>query len=224
MATIGVYKITSPSGKVYIGQSVNIEQRWNDYNKPSYFKRCNQPKLKNSALKYGIKNHKFEILTSCSIEELNTYERYYQEVYNSVKEGLNCVYVDEVNGTYLHTEETKRKISEGNKGYKKWLGKKLTDEHKKKISDAKKGKPLIHSEQGKKNIRLASIRGVYQIDPETKEILGSFESIKDASELTGCSRTNIGKFCKGNIKPTIKKVGGYLWCYKEDYDIKYKSK
>lgn len=30
---IGIYKITSPSGKVYIGQSVNIERRFLDYKK-----------------------------------------------------------------------------------------------------------------------------------------------------------------------------------------------
>ena len=30
---IGIYKITSPSGKVYIGQSINIEERWYKYNK-----------------------------------------------------------------------------------------------------------------------------------------------------------------------------------------------
>ena len=28
---IGIYKIVSPSGKVYIGQSTNIERRWKEY-------------------------------------------------------------------------------------------------------------------------------------------------------------------------------------------------
>ena len=28
---IGIYKITSPSGKVYIGQSIDIERRWKKY-------------------------------------------------------------------------------------------------------------------------------------------------------------------------------------------------
>lgn len=31
MATIGVYKIESPTGKVYIGSSKDIESRWNQY-------------------------------------------------------------------------------------------------------------------------------------------------------------------------------------------------
>ncbi len=31
MKVVGIYKITSPSGKVYIGQSVDIEKRFKTY-------------------------------------------------------------------------------------------------------------------------------------------------------------------------------------------------
>ena len=34
----GIYKITSPSGKIYIGQSINIKSRWKYYEKL----RCNK--------------------------------------------------------------------------------------------------------------------------------------------------------------------------------------
>ena len=27
----GIYKITNPNGKVYIGQSIDIDKRWNKY-------------------------------------------------------------------------------------------------------------------------------------------------------------------------------------------------
>jgi hypothetical protein len=30
---IGIYKIINPKGKTYIGQSINIEKRWNGYKK-----------------------------------------------------------------------------------------------------------------------------------------------------------------------------------------------
>lgn len=219
---IGIYKITSPNNKVYIGQSVNIKQRFGDYRKPSYFKRNNQHKLRNSINKYGIEKHKFEVITECSIEELNILELYYQELYNSVKKGMNCVYVDESNGTFLHTEETKRKISEGNKGNKKWLGKKHSEHTKQLISNMKKGVKRNFSEEAKKNIILASSRPVYQIDFDSKKIINKFASIKEASLITNCSKTNISKLCSGSIKKSIKKVGGFLWCYIEDYDIKYK--
>ena len=38
-----------------------------------------------------------------------------------------------------HSEETKRKISNANKGNKNWLGKKHSEETKKKMSESKKG-------------------------------------------------------------------------------------
>ena len=62
---IGIYKITSPSNKVYIGQSVNIQKRFRDYKS---LKRSikQQPRLYNSFVKYGVNNHLFEILSECT--------------------------------------------------------------------------------------------------------------------------------------------------------------
>jgi group I intron endonuclease len=75
----GIYKITSPSGKIYIGQSVDIDKRWRKYQ----WKQCRgQIKLYNSFVKYGVENHTFEILEECSIEELNDKEEFYIKHYN----------------------------------------------------------------------------------------------------------------------------------------------
>jgi len=85
---IGIYKITSPTKRIYIGQSVNIEKRFIDYKKS--LKR-QQIRLYNSIKKYGYNNHKFEILCECSEKELNNLERYYQDLYSVLsKNGLNC--------------------------------------------------------------------------------------------------------------------------------------
>ena len=56
---IGIYKITSPSNKVYIGQSVNIKKRF-DYYIKMYPRVRQQVRLYKSFLKYGVKHHKFE--------------------------------------------------------------------------------------------------------------------------------------------------------------------
>ena len=84
---IGIYKITSPSGKIYIGQSIKIENRLRDYKNR---KGPKQPKLNNSFLKYGYEAHKIEIVCECLIEELNDRERYYQDLFDCIKSGLNC--------------------------------------------------------------------------------------------------------------------------------------
>ena len=58
----GIYKITSPSGKVYIGQSIDIERRFRHYKRMV----CkDQVKVYNSFLKYGVDAHIFEILELC---------------------------------------------------------------------------------------------------------------------------------------------------------------
>ena len=59
MNTIGIYKLTSPSGKVYIGQSWDIFKRFNKYKNLNCIR---QSKLYNSLKKYGFENHIREIL------------------------------------------------------------------------------------------------------------------------------------------------------------------
>jgi len=90
---IGIYKITSPTGRMYIGQSIEIRERW-----LSYFRLdlqvTKQPKLYRSFLKYGVKNHQFEIIEECPEEYLDELETWWKLYYNSVENGLNCSYWD----------------------------------------------------------------------------------------------------------------------------------
>lgn len=60
LKTYSIYRIVSPSNRVYIGQTNNLKRRLNDYKK---LKNCEGQKLLyKSFLKYGIKNHKIEVL------------------------------------------------------------------------------------------------------------------------------------------------------------------
>ena len=112
---IGIYKITSPSGKVYIGQSRNIKIRKWKYKKLY----CDsQVKLYRSLKKYGFDKHKFEVIHYCEIEELNELERYYQELYDCVDNGLNCFYTQTSEKPRIVSEETKRKMSIAFSGFK----------------------------------------------------------------------------------------------------------
>lgn len=84
----GVYKITSPSGRVYVGSSVNLKARY------SFYKRCPSKKQKllyRSITKYGFENHLFQIICLCKAEERLKMERYYGDLFNSIsdKGGLN---------------------------------------------------------------------------------------------------------------------------------------
>lgn len=82
---IGIYKITNNiNGRIYIGQSVNISQRWKDHRtKINSSYEYNTP-LKRAFRKYGINNFTFEIIETCSKDELDEKEQYYIEFYNSL--------------------------------------------------------------------------------------------------------------------------------------------
>ena len=102
---IGIYKITSPTGKIYIGQSTNINNRKYYY---SSIKCDKQPKLYNSLLKYGWEQHIFEIVEECNLEQLNDKEIYWGMYYNVLGEdGLN-LRLGDANG--VCSEEIKQKI------------------------------------------------------------------------------------------------------------------
>lgn len=105
---VGIYKITSPNGRVYIGQSKNLEERLRYYSLKS---SINQVKLHRSFKKYGIKSHKFEIIEQCLKEELNNRERYWQEYYEVLTKGLNCQLTTSENAPHEMSEEYKEAIS-----------------------------------------------------------------------------------------------------------------
>jgi group I intron endonuclease len=188
---IGIYKITSPSGKIYIGQSINIRKRFLKYNSLQNTKE--QPALVRSFIKYGVINHVFEIIEICLVEELNIKERYWQDFYDVLNHGLNCVLTSTDILPRVISEKTKRKISLGNKGKKLSqeskdkisknharlnLGKSLSKETKLKLSIFNKGKKL--SEETKLKMSNLECRKQKIIDIDSEII---YDSIKQVSEI-----------------------------------------
>lgn len=126
---IGIYKITSPSNKIYIGQSINIESRIKKY----ISHNCKlQKRLYRSIKKYGWDNHFFEIVEQCDKELLNTRERYWQEYYNCIgTNGLNCRITKSNDKTGFMSDESKLLMSISSKGERKYL----TEASRKKMSE-----------------------------------------------------------------------------------------
>jgi len=117
--TIGVYKITSPTNKIYIGSSNDIENRFCKYKR---LKCKTQTKLYNSLKKYGTESHIFEIIEECSADLLLEKEFYYGTLYKSLTKdnGLNCR-LPKIGENYNYmSNETKNKIGKANKG--KYIG------------------------------------------------------------------------------------------------------
>lgn len=123
---IGIYKITSPTKKVYIGQSINIQKRFLSYKSMSNCK--NQVALYNSFLKHSPEKHKFEILCECETFELNDKERFYQDLYSVTNnKGLNCRLTKSSDRNGKGRKQTFEEIQNR---VLKITGKKRTEEHK----------------------------------------------------------------------------------------------
>lgn len=108
----GIYKITSPTGKVYIGESKNINKRRSTYKNLSEVLKS-QRKLYNSLKKYGWEVHTFEIIEECNFEDLLCRERYWQDFYDVLgNKGLNLKLTNCGELKMIHSEEMKKKISQ----------------------------------------------------------------------------------------------------------------
>lgn len=80
----GIYKITNKiNGKIYIGQSKNIQQRWLDHKHYADERRGNSI-IHKAIRKYGIDNFSFDVEIECDASELNDLEKYYIELYNTI--------------------------------------------------------------------------------------------------------------------------------------------
>lgn len=203
----GIYKITSPSGRIYIGESINIYNRWSTY-KSLNIATKSQRKLWRSLNKHGVENHLFEVIEECLIENLLCRERYWQDFYDVLNGGLNLRLTECGELKQIPSEETKKKISNSQKGELNHMyGKAQSDEAKKKISIAHKGK--LKSEETKlkmSNYRKLNHHGFMfekgnsvahsnkVINIETLEI---YDSISLAAKSIDMKRTTLSKQLNG---------------------------
>lgn len=109
--TCGIYKIENKlNGKVYIGQSINIENRWVGHRKTVHgISKNHDYPLYQAIRKYGIENFEFSILEECKVEELNDKEIDYIKLNNSfVPNGYNQTFGGQGNhghGTKITLEQ-----------------------------------------------------------------------------------------------------------------------
>lgn len=122
-----VYKITSPSGKIYIGSTIDFKKRIKHYRLGD----CKaQTKLYNSFLKYGFINHKIEILEECAIDSMYEKERIYGDSYEVMSNnGLNLSLPGYGTVSALISDETREKMKKSQtKEKNNFYGRKHTEE------------------------------------------------------------------------------------------------
>ena len=232
---VGVYKITNKlNNKIYIGSSVNCKGRWSVHKC-----KASDQYISRAMKKYGVENFIFEIIETCEIEQLREREQYWLDHFKSYDReiGYNIgICAERPMFKVEVSEETRKFRSELGKTWvgdkNPFFGKTHTEETKKAISEALKGKSAgennpnygkKHSPEALKKISEASMgrdtktgRKVKQIDIETGEVIKIWDSISQAAlALSGKKRSHISTVCSGNYndKYKLKKCLGYGWEY-----------
>ena len=224
--------INKINGKKYVGQTIYGDypkRRWR--NGTGY---SNQLYFYNAIQKYGWDNFEHEIVASnLTKEEADNFEKLLiKHLYTSDKNlGYNLTMGgDGCFGRYV-TEETRRKMSDARTGAK------LSDETKKKIGIASKGrnvgrkhtdeelekmrakrngvqnkkggapKGIKKSEDAKKKIQENSHKKQVVQKKLNGDVLKKYPSLSSASRETGINLGNISSCCNGRIDT----AGGFIW-------------
>jgi len=142
-----IYKATNKNGKYYIGQTIQgLSKRVYQHLYDASIHRKYNSAFHNALRKYGEEAFEWEVIEECySKEELDEMEYHYIIQYNSFnrENGYNLSLGGEGNHGFKHSSETKQKISDSNKG--KTLGRKHTEESKRKMSAIMKGRKYSDS-------------------------------------------------------------------------------
>lgn len=233
---VGIYKITNPSGKVYIGQSWDIDRRFSFYKR---LKCKGQILLYNSLCKYGYENHTLEIvhiLSENSLQsDLDLWETFYWKRYIDL--GFSMMNIREPGSRGKFTDESKKKMSNSqkkrlpisdtvrqnmkNSALRGELNPAKRLDVRKKISESKKGKSIKFSQERNKKIGIfisnnrvginnPCSKKICQFD-KNRNLMQEFISITEASIKTKINASNICQCC--NKKRNT--AGGFIWDYKD---------
>lgn len=107
----GIYKIENlVNHKVYIGQSRSIKSRWHDHKKELNKNSHANSHLQRAWNMYGEESFSHEILELCTIDELNDREKYWINKYNSFDSDVGYNLTSGGDTGKELSEETRKKL------------------------------------------------------------------------------------------------------------------
>ena len=237
-----VYVHTTPNGKKYVGITKQLpENRWK--NGAGYL---SSPHFWSAIKKYGWDNISHEVVcdglseaAACEKEKqlIALYRTNERELgYNQTSGGeAGKRYTDDVRKAL--SEKARKRYEdpeEREKARLRVLGKKHSDETRKKISIARAGKSHFVSDETRQKISASKKEKYKEMSVEQKttwaersrlvgkktsrkvlqftkdgEFVALYESLHEAERCTGARNGNISRCCNGSLKTT----GGFKWQY-----------
>lgn len=111
----GIYKITNiQTNDCYIGQSTNIERRWQREKTCPFNKndKSYNSILSKAIRKYGIQNFQFEILELCEPSNLDYLEQQYIQQFDSYYNGYNATMGGQAGTSHIEIKISKEQLLE----------------------------------------------------------------------------------------------------------------
>lgn len=201
-----VYKITNKvTNKIYIG--ITNQGSGARYRHHWYESRIGEPSpIHRSMAKYGEDNFTLEIIDFAdTYDELKEKEKYWIKQYNSTDKSIGYNLTEGGDGTFgrKHSEDTKEKIRQ------KALGRKVSEETKKKMSETRLGKCSDKQREHLLKLTVGQSKKIYQYDTDFN-LIGEYNSIKEASKITEIDRNTIGRQLKKEVNPGDWRVK-FIW-------------
>jgi excinuclease UvrABC nuclease subunit len=177
----GIYMITNKlTNDKYIGQSIDISNRFKHYFNLSYIKSKDSFRISRALIKYGYSNFSVTILEYCDKSELLIREQYY---FDKLNPQYNILKIAGSSLNSKYKEKTKTKIIQSlkevnEKSVQKALSRKYSDDTKLKKS-AVSGKPVYIYEK---------------FSSSGFNLIGSFVSARRAGKFLGISGSTVIKY------------------------------
>lgn len=217
--TCGIYKIQNlVNGKIYIGQSIEIENRFQ-----KHLNAKDEFYIHKAIRKYGKENFSFQIVEECEASQLDEKEKYWIEYYNSLApSGYNMipggsngaglakgesVEQYDFNGELIAVYPSANQASIAT-GIDHWsICACCRGEYK------RAGNFIWKYSKTQKEITPLNQRTdftVLQLDKKNDIIISEFKSITEASKATNIAKATICNVCNGKGKT----AGGFRWKFK----------
>lgn len=197
----GIYKITNNiNGKMYIGQSVDIYDRWIKEKAPSASKYA----LQKAFDKYGRENFTFEIIERLKLEELDEREIYWIAYYDTYNNGYNETLGGNAGRKYNYQEI-----------YNLWLNGLTCKQIEEKLNceDGVVTRALrcydISEQEARSTSNYNKAIPIVMIDIKTRESLKTFKSRWDVCDFLNITEAQTNSIHKGIY--TGHKAFGYYW-------------